>query len=70
MISSLLLIELAGFSYCIAHAADHLGKMTMPDQLKGSDSLFGARTGLRGRGAGEHRANMKEPISHRGGKRK
>jgi len=34
MISWLLIIELAGFSYCIGQAADHLGRLTVPDQTK------------------------------------
>jgi hypothetical protein len=34
MISWLLLIELAGFCYYIGRAADHLGCVAVPDQLK------------------------------------
>jgi hypothetical protein len=34
MISWLLIIELAGVTYCIGCAADHLAQVHIPDQLK------------------------------------
>jgi len=34
MISWLLIIELAGLTYCIGRAADHLGQVHVPDQIK------------------------------------
>jgi hypothetical protein len=45
MISWLLIIELAGVTYCIGRAADHLGCVTVPDQLKEAIVYFALALG-------------------------
>jgi hypothetical protein len=45
MISWLLLIELAGFCYCIGQAADHLSRVHIPDQVKKAIFYFALAAG-------------------------